>query len=229
MNTLRRIRRWLGRCAGAFLCGVALYLLVAGVLTLIPVNRGFRPDPNGVEIFVLGDPVHTDICVPRRNALFDWDTLLPPFAVPNGLDDRIAFGWGDKAFYLEVYRWSDLTPARTFQSVFLPTPTAMHVDRKPYFGDEVRALKISAAQYLALVDFIRSGFRLDAQGRVLPIDHPGYYGSDRFYEANGSYHLLRTCNCWTNEALKAAGVKTATWAPLPQCVLYHLPAADRGR
>ena len=35
---------------------------------------------------------------------------------------------------------------------------------------------------------------------------PGLYGDSRFYPAWESFHLFRTCNVWTAQALRAAGL-----------------------
>ena len=222
---LRTTLRWVLRATLALVAAIALYLLVALVLTLIPVNRDFVEDPNGIEILVIGDGVHTDFCVPRKNAIFDWDTVIPKFRDDSYAGELISFGWGDRGFYLEVKEWGDLSVGRAFESVFLPTPVAMHVDRDPYLTTDTRSLKLSPDQYRRLVAHIRDSFQLDPQGKVLQIDHPGYYSEDRFFEAKGSYHLFYTCNSWTNDGLKQAGVKTALWAPFPASVRYHLPPA----
>lgn len=226
MKRLRRFLRWVLRAILAFLAVVALYLLVTVILTLIPVNQAFQQDPNGIEIYVIGDDIHTDFCVPRQNAFFDWDTVIPKFSAAGREGEFLSFGWGDRGFYLEVKTWADLSVGRALESVFLPTATAMHVDRYPYFTEDTRSLKLSPDQYRQLVEHIRASFQLDEHGKVIQIDHPGYYGSDRFFEAKGSYHLFHTCNCWTNAGLKEAGVKTALWAPFPACVRYHLPAKN---
>ena len=36
----------------------------------------------------------------------------------------------------------------------------------------------------------------------------GLYGRSRFYRANGSYYFPKTCNVWTAQALKTAGLPT---------------------
>jgi hypothetical protein len=43
-----------------------------------------------------------------------------------------------------------------------------------------------------------------------------------FYEANGPYSAFYTCNSWTGEALRAAGVKTGLWTPLSQSVMWRV-------
>ena len=50
----------------------------------------------------------------------------------------------------------------------------------------------------------------------------GYSDYDNFYEANYNYHLFKTCNTWTNESLKVAGVKTSSLALFESGILRWL-------
>ncbi|NQY29316.1 MAG: DUF2459 domain-containing protein [Flavobacteriaceae bacterium] len=45
---------------------------------------------------------------------------------------------------------------------------------------------------------------------------------DTFYEANGNYTCLNTCNPWTNNILKKAFIKTAIWTPFDSVILKNL-------
>ena len=48
-----------------------------------------------------------------------------------------------------------------------------------------------------------------------------YGKSDKFYEANGTYNLFYTCNTWTNNSLKSAGLKACAWT------LFDDPILDK--
>ena len=45
--------------------------------------------------------------------------------------------------------------------------------------------------------------------------------ADAFYDAKGSYNLTRTCNTWTNNALKAAGLKACLWTPFDSGIFWQ--------
>ena len=83
-------------------------------------------------------------------------------------------------------------------------------------------MRLTPERYRDLVAFIDAGFAL-AAGRPRLIDHPGYQHNDRFFEGRGSYHLFRTCNVWTNEAVAAAGLPAGLWAPFERHARHHLP------
>ena len=223
----KRVARWSAFSLAAFLGVGLLYLGVAAVLTWIPVNRDFEPDPDGVVIYIESNGVHVDLVVPVVTDTIDWRTVIPVDPFGRHLKRYVSFGWGDRDFFINTPTWSDLTVGTAVSAVFLPSRTAMHVEydyAAPRLGDRAREVRISAERYPDLVEHIRSGFKLDGEGEAILIDHPGYDpGYDRFYEGAGSYSLWTTCNNWTNAGLKAAGVKTATWAPFEPCVFYHRP------
>jgi hypothetical protein len=50
----------------------------------------------------------------------------------------------------------------------------------------------------------------------------GYGPDDIFYEANGGYSFILTCNEWTGRALRQAGVRTGLWTPLNQSIMWRL-------
>ena len=62
---------------GVLLGVILAYFLAVAVLGLIPVNAGFRPQPDGVRIYVINNGVHSDIVLPARSATMDW-TREPP-------------------------------------------------------------------------------------------------------------------------------------------------------
>ncbi|MDK7354048.1 DUF2459 domain-containing protein, partial [Rothia aeria] len=61
-------------------------------------------------------------------------------------------------------------------------------------------------------------------------NHPIYietnaqYGEDdAFYEANGKYSIFYTCNTWTNNVLKKAGLKASFWAAFDDGLMSQYP------
>ena len=206
---------------------LVIYVLSMVGLGVITVNGHYAPAVDGIDIYIKSNPAHVDIVLPARSEQRDWQTVLP-FKWFDPADDDIqyvAFGWGDKGFYLNTPTWADLTAETAIRAVFLPSPTAMHVtlyEHTPREGQWCRKLRISREHYQQLLNFIDAGFELDASGNPMLINADDYPGiNDRFFEATGSYSALKTCNVWTNNALKAAGVNTAVWAPLKEAIFYH--------
>lgn len=210
-----------------FLGMLVLYVAFAWGLALIPVNQDVPVVREGVEIFITTNGVHADFTLPVVSPGQDWRKLLllQHFPGAGKYDRYLAFGWGDKGFYLHTPEWSDLTLSTAVNALFLPSPTAMHVTyyrRAPNPGKNCRRLILSQEQYQQLIQYILASFEKDAQGELLLIADAGYGSYDNFYEARGSYSLLYTCNSWVNEGLKKIGVKTALWSPFDRGILQHL-------
>lgn len=205
------------------------FLVAAFLLSSIPVNNGFAQPPaqqTQLEIFVTSNGVHTDIVVPVATTYIDWRTKLPLHQF-EGVDSSyqyIAFGWGDRRFYMETPSWTDLTPSVAFTAAFWPTRTAMHVE---YIKHKLAPTKrqqpvfISPAQYMQLIAYINESFKTN-QGQFLHISGFGYTPQDTFYEAHGRFYIVKNCNNWVNNGLKQMGIKTGLWAPLPFAVMRHL-------
>ena len=84
-----------------------------------------------------------------------------------------------------------------------------------------KCVKFSGKNYLRLVNFIKNSFQLDPADNKIKISY-GYDNSDSFYEAKGSYSILRTCNDWTAEVLQKADVNTPLWSTLSSAIMFHI-------
>jgi uncharacterized protein (TIGR02117 family) len=197
--------------AVATVLGLVASYAVAGLIGgSIPSNRDWVAPAEGVHIFVESNGVHTGIIVPKVAAGVDWrgvaraeDLRDPRY----GAFDHVSFGWGEKAFYLETPTWAGVKLRTVVASAVGSDRTLMHVDHlpRPRAGDGAREIVVTLAQYRRLAAYIRASFR-DGGAR-----YRGYAGYDAFYEANGRYDAVRTCNAWTGDALRFAGVKVGWW------------------
>lgn len=204
-----------------------LYVAVAFILGILPANRGSVSPTVGIQIFIISNGVHTDIALPIETTGVNWAPMFPASHFKDVQPNRmthVAFGWGDRGFYLDTPTWDDLTAATAIRALFLKSATAMHVTyyRNPQPSDAVRQLVLSPVQYNKLIAFIMAGFERDASGNPVPIPGRGYRGNDTFYAAKGSYSLFNTCNDWTGRALRHIGVRTGIWTPFSQSIMYHL-------
>jgi len=202
-----------------------IYVAAAALLMLVPQHSGFKQTPDGVEVMVSTNGMHTDITLPVNAAGIDWRTWIPVSDFDVIGPTHISLSWGDKAFFLHTPRSEDATAGRVLSALFLPTDAAMHVYYWPHprrlRPDRIRTLRLSHDQYRMLVEAIRKSFVTSAD-RPVQIEGAGYGPRDRFYEASGTYHVFFTCNDWTRNMLNAAGVTTGLWTPMDWGVMYHL-------
>lgn len=209
----------------------ALYFIAAGLSLFLPRNADFRQDENGISIYVLSNGVHTDIVVPVRNAVTDWSREIPrsDFRTADTTQAAIAFGWGDKGFYLHTPTWADLKVSTALYAMSGLDSSVMHVRWERYFpaeSEDCRRIKISPAQYAQLCSVIRSSFAGTTAQRYVKAGN-GYGASDVFYEAGGCYSAFCTCNTWTGSTLRSAGIRMASWTPFVKSVFYQLPSPTK--
>ena len=152
----------------------------------------------------------------------DWAPLIPgsDFAAPEPGARWIAFGSGEQRVYLETPTWWDIRP-KTIWSALAGGKRVMHVEYvpSPYYAS--REIRLRPAEYRRLWAAIRADFALNARGRPLRIDHPGYGPSDAFYRATGKASAVRTCNAVVGRWLRLAGVKVGAWPPFVNGLIWR--------
>jgi uncharacterized protein (TIGR02117 family) len=188
-----------------------LFLLLC-ILVGCTAADGWRHMPatpdDAVRIVVVQHGWHTGIVVPQSLDRPPFQSLQPHFSE----SPYYEFGWGDRDYYMgrETGPWGAL------KAGLWPTASVMHIVAMPQpphlqFADaDQEELLISYAGYLRLLQYFSAHFTFDDQGRVIALQ-PGLYGNSLFFEAQGRFHLARTCNTWTAQALNAAGVPMRTF------------------
>lgn len=213
----QRLLKWAFYAAFVF----AIVLLVG----LIPVNNDFEPAKNGITLYIVSNAVHADIIVPKTTRIVDWTAKFPPamFSGDVAEETHVAFGWGDKGFFLETETWDDFRFSVAAKAIFVPSSSCVHVGftRPQHYSDSV-SVTISEEQYQSLVDFVDQTFQRDQAGQYIQIANRSYSDSDAFFEAKGRYHALNTCNSWVGRALRSAGVKVPWLSPLPDSPTLYL-------
>jgi len=185
---------------------IGVYLGAAAILGHVPANREWREPVQGVTIFVQTNGVHTGIVLPA------------------GPHRWRAFGWGDRDFYRNTPHWQDMRPGTILSALVGSGATVVHVDELSDFmpDENWRPLRLRPAEYVRLRTYIA------ATVRPGPAE-PGYTAQDRFYPAGGRYSAFNTCNVWTGNALKAAGVRIGQWTPFASDVMRWVPVPRKPR
>lgn len=207
VGNIRRFGRVVDENGGGtsrFACLFALILLASGCAT--PANRGDAPTletqaPH--HIYVVRHGWHTGIVVRAAEVPADAWPARRDFADAEFLE----VGWGDR----EYYQASDPTIWLGLRALLWPTPGVLHVAAfsglvERYFAAHaIVELRVAPHGFARLVAAIGTSHELDASGRPIPLG-PGLYGTSRFYASREAFHLFRTCNVWTANILREAGV-----------------------
>ncbi|MFZ4401110.1 MAG: TIGR02117 family protein [Bacteroidales bacterium] len=223
--TIKRIFKVIGIIFASFVLFILAYLLFAFLLSGISTEKETE-NSKEIAIFILSNGVHTDIVVPVRTAEIDWSKKIKfeNTIAKDTFANLLAFGWGDKGFYLETPQWSDLKFSTAFKACFALSSSAIHATfyNKLIEGEKCKQIMISNIQYKKLVKYIMNSLLLDENGFPLLIKTNANYGNyDAFYEGIGRYNLFYTCNTWTNNALKVCGQKACIWTPFSKGIFRN--------
>lgn len=197
---------------------IGFYLLSALILSLIPTKPKDFTAPKSQTVYLITNGIHADFVIKKEDLSPDFLSKLNRFQNAK----YIAFGWGDKGFYLDTPTWSELKAKTVLNALFLKGESAMHVTQYHHTYSEFIKIEICKEQMDALLQFIEESFVLNKTEKFKEIDRPGYGSNDKFYEANGSYTCINTCNTWINNGLKKAEIKTSVWTPFDKGILYHI-------
>jgi len=202
-----------------------LYIILVYLISKITVNSDIAKveKQDAIPIYILSNGVHTDIVVPVVNEVKDWRKEIQ-FSHTQSKDSTmnfIAFGWGDKGFYLNTPEWSDLKASTALRAMFGVSSSAMHTTffKNLKEGEDCKRILISKENYKKLVAYISDSFLIPGQPQW--IEGHSYGRKDAFYEAKGSYNLFYTCNTWANCALKAANQKASLWTVYDKGIFCH--------
>ena len=211
--------KWARRALFAILAVPALYLVAALAGALVPVNRGWSEPDRGITIYIADNGVHTDILMPVSAAGLDWRSLLPPSdaEAPPPDPQWVAFGVGERAVYLETPQWRDLRATVALRALTRGR-RVVHVEWVVDPGYAAREIRLRPEEYRRLWAAVRSSFR---DARPHKIAHKGYGTADVFYEGVGHANAFATCNQWTADTLRLAGIETSLWSPFVQGVVWR--------
>lgn len=223
---LKKIFKYVFFTIITFIVLVGIYMLSERILSRISVNENQTSETKNITIYVMSNGVHTDLVLPTKNEYMDWPTL---FSFENTLGKSssfkfIAIGWGDKGFYLNTPEWKDLKVSTALVAATGIGETALHVTyyNNIQIDDLTKKIEISENQYLSLIKYIENSIWFGSNHKPQLIETTAQYGqNDAFYEANRSYSIFFTCNSWTNEALKASGIKASKWVAFDKGILFQ--------
>lgn len=213
---------------GVILGIIVLYAMLAYLLPFVPVKAKDDGQKKEIPVYIYTNGVHTDIVMPVKNELHDWSKKVLFSDNLSGKTDYqyLGIGWGDKGFYLDTPTWADLKFSTAFKAAFWLSESAMHCTFYDQMkeGVDCKKIMISKNKYQDLVKFVDAKFDKDPMGNYILVPTDAVYGkTDAFYEAQGRYSFLNTCNTWTNNALKAAGQKAALWTAADFGIFRHYP------
>ncbi len=222
---MKKFLKYTGYTLLSLIALVLLYIGCAWALSRLTVKAEQNTQAE-ITIYLKTNGVHTDLVLPVKTPHKDWSEGILYKNTRSGdtTFNYVAFGWGDKGFYLETPTWSDLKVSTAFKAGFGLSTSAVHATfyNSLREGERCVRLLIAKEQYQRLVTYIENSLQIDTAGSPIVIPTKARYGkNDAFYEARGSYSLFHTCNTWANNALKVSGQKACWWTPFDTGIFYQ--------
>jgi uncharacterized protein (TIGR02117 family) len=217
---------WVKRIGAALFLFVFSYLFAALIGSILPANQSWESPSDGIELFIETNGLHTGVIMPIHSDVHDWSSLIRPehMTDPSQYGSHIMVGWGHAGVYRNTPRWRDLRISDGVSAIFGSDDVLLHIYHLNYpqvYPPYRRAFKVSEEEYRKIVKSIEKRFILNEFYQPSP--SPGYGKYDLFYQAKGHYSAFNTCNNWTNEVLRDAGIRTGRWTPFAGGVMRWFP------
>jgi len=193
-----------------------LYFITAFLFSYFPSSSTTLHNSEKV-IYLSYNDTHSDIILslqqvpPKYHHFFE--------TIHQNKKGYFLFGWGDKETFLNTPTWDDLQVSTALKALFINTPSVMHVQ---YFSTlkrlrHVKSIQLSNEQVEHVIQNIFSSFDFSKKA------YHGYGRNDLFYNSPYPYNLFNTCNTWTGDQLRHAGVSMSYWTPLSSNIITSLP------
>src|SRR5688572_12434230 len=111
-----------------FILFIVFYLTSAYFISRTEYPCEKTKEAKNITIFIKSNGVHTDIVVPTKTSIINWRNFVLPENTrkKDSTCQYLAFGWGDKGFYLETPTWGDLKASTALNAAFGLSTTAIH-------------------------------------------------------------------------------------------------------
>ncbi|MEL6921371.1 MAG: DUF2459 domain-containing protein [Pseudomonadota bacterium] len=219
-----RVFKWLRR--SLYLAGGFLFLLIVSLLIgAIPFRLLVPPsstEDKTVRVYVLSNGFHSDIVFPTDFALRNLPIDTDDYPVNSEAVQHYAIGWGSKTAFTSLLAVSGLTPSIMARALAFDD-TVIHVTPLGALqpGKGAYAFDLPAEQAKALALDVATWFS-DYQ----PLDGVTQGFGDRFYSSRGAFTPWFTCNSWTGQRLRRAGMEVGMWTPFAQTLEHGLAHAS---
>ncbi len=199
------------------LFSIIIYIILSFTLLVFPSYNQCKKETE--SIYIYNDIAHTEIMI----AVDDFNNTSQkhfPSLLQNQKYGYLSFSYGDKEFMMKVPTWNDISLGITLKSLFTNTPGLLRVGHYTNINKkESIQIKLSKNCLEKLQKSILNSFSKQNNTFQRYFDH--YKHPKIFYfQAKKSYNLFHTCNSWTGDRLREAGLKVPYLTPFSQQVIY---------
>jgi uncharacterized protein (TIGR02117 family) len=199
---------------------IGLYFVAALIGSFVPTNNDWREPATGIPIFVETNGVHVSLILPMSAVGEDLSDLIRPehLADRDRFGTHVMIGWGHGAVYRNAQTWEDVRSGDIGSAIIGSDFTTLHIYHliDPQPTSIRKRFNVSVAQFRVIIKDVRATFKLTkGQSKA----HAAYGPNNLFYDSNGYYTAINTCNEWTARVLRNSGVRIGIWTPMPGGVM----------
>ncbi len=193
------------------------YIMFSFILLLFPSQKLCTNETE--TIYIYHDTAHTEIMIPVNYFKDEYQKRFPNLLKGQNYG-YLAFSYGDKEFMMKVPTWSDVKLGIALKSLFINTPALLRVGHYGGINKEDSVKIMLSKQCLEkLQKSILNSFSEKNNKFQRYLDrykHPKVF----YFQAKKSYNLFHTCNTWTGDRLREAGLKVPYLTPFAQQIVY---------
>ncbi len=172
-------------------------------------RKGEPLEEGGVPIYIADYGFHTAVYLQVSAFASNSDPKAQTIAKRYADAQMLEIGWGDREFYMVMGGFENFELSTGIKAFFMPTPSVMQIvpiyDEVPvYLGDiDWLKLELSENSLDAIIKQLMTGMKNSDSIA------PSRYGSGHFYDGNGKYTFINTCNHFMSRALRAGGIASS--------------------
>ncbi len=195
---------------------VTFYLGVSFAFSYFPKASICEGEEHTIYLYRNDDILsHTEIIMEIEPFKEDFFKAFPKL-LHNNPNGYIAFSYGDRDFMMDEKGFDDINGTLAFRGLFINTPALIKVGHYGAFSKEkCQVIKISKLCLSRLKNSILNSF---SQKNGQNIRYHDRYNRHfiYYYKAKEKYNLFHTCNTWSGDRLREAGLKMPYWTPLAE-------------
>lgn len=201
---------------------VAFYIGLSFAFSFFPSSGDCAQKEHKIYIYHNEELLsHTEIIMKVAPLKDDFFEAFPKL-LHNNPNGYIAFSYGDRDFMMDKSGFDDLNTTLALRGLFIDTPALIKVGHYGAIAKEkCQELTISTKCLSKLKASILGSF-IKKEGAYLRYHdrYKRYYVY--YYQAKNNYNLFHTCNTWSGDRLREAGISMPYWTPLAENITSQL-------
>jgi len=201
---------------------VVSYIGIAALFSFFPTTADVHKKEH--TIYICHDDAilsHSEIIMMVAPLKEDFFKAFPHL-LHNNPRGYISFSYGDRDFMMDKNGFDELNLTLACRALFIDTAALIKVGHYGDFSKErCHKVRVSTSSLLQLKESILDSFAKKRGETIRYHDSFNRYYI-YYYRAKEDYNLIHTCNTWSGDRLREAGISTPYWTPFSENITSQL-------